>query len=175
MGEHKNKWDVSDKLWAVDRHGYTIVAILEVGISMVCKCQTTVLATDIVETHNEGLESEGLTPAGVMAIKEKIEHANRYSYPVRIAFRGGSRKGQIVAVKDDQFSLSDTITGWHRYSHITSVTPLVRQIKIKVTYVPLGEEKEDIEKVCSSVDELDGFIKQILDDGYVLLSIEEVA
>ncbi len=59
-----------------------------------------------------------------MTIKEKIQHAKKYSYPVKVAFDGCGREGAVVAVKDDRFSLSDAITGWHEYSSVASVEPL---------------------------------------------------
>lgn len=50
----------------------------------------------------------------------------------------------------------------------------LKQRRLKVIYGSLGKEEEDIGEICL-VEGLDGFIKQILNDGYVLLGIEEVA
>lgn len=82
-----NKWNVADKRWTVSSDGYTITTEPETGqpVRIVARCQTVIIARDIVNTHNttlvEHIETEKAFLTGTH----------------RIAFRSG-KQAEILEV-----------------------------------------------------------------------------
>lgn len=59
-----------------------------------------------------------------MNIKQQLEHAEKYEYPVRVTFKGCVRKGSIVKTEQASFIMSVCSGAWHNFSAVVSVGPL---------------------------------------------------
>lgn len=61
-----------------------------------------------------------------MTIKKKLEHAQKFQYPVIVEFRGCTRKGLIEEIGNPgiaSFVMSSDNHVWHNYSAVLSVMP----------------------------------------------------
>lgn len=65
-----------------------------------------------------------------MTIKQQLEHAKKYGYPVRVTLISGhSEEGTVFALDEDSYGLRDIVCRWRDYTAIASVEPLEPEVE----------------------------------------------